>query len=324
MIYNPSEIEEELLRVQRNVSPAEARTSLYNLVIFATDATRSYADRAVGHLLGRRPARIVQVRPAHGDESDIRVSARCLLDSNHQSVCIQEVVIDAAGKAAAPGLWAPVLIRDIPVYALWLDTVTDHIDDLLLAWEQADGIIVDSELGTDEEAARVFRSLLNAHESQNLLFSDLAWRRLTPFREAVATLFDTNDAVAELQEISRVVVINLPATSGLLFTSWLAARLGWLVQDGREYRDAAGRTVTVETDRSTEDMAAAEARFETFDGRELSARADGLGCVQLDRGDGSRETRVYAVPTLGESLMNELDDTKIDEVYLETVALLAR
>jgi glucose-6-phosphate dehydrogenase assembly protein OpcA len=202
--------------------------------------------------------------------------------------------------------------------------VTDHIEDLLLAWEQADEIIVDSELGAHEEETSVFRSLLDAHDRQNLLFSDLAWRRLTPFREAVATLFDTNDAVASLREIARVVVMNLPAASSLLFTSWLAARLGWVVQDEQEYRDAAGRTVTVEIDRSTDDIASAEARFETFDGRELSARADGSGCVQLERGNGSPETRVYAIPTLGESLMDELDDTKLDEVFLETVALLAR
>lgn len=324
MIYNPAEIEEELLSVQRNVSPTEARTSLFNVVVFSNDSSRTDADRAVGHLLGRRPARVVQVRPTDGDESDIRVSARCLLDQNQQSVCIQEVVIDAAGRAAAPGLWSPVVIRDIPVYVLWLDEVIDRQEDLLLAWEQADEVIIDSESGATEELGKRFRTLLDAHAAQNMLFADLAWRRLTPFRESVAELFDTPEALGLLGNISRVSPEELTPTASVLFTNWLASRLNWTPDGGDGFRDPAARRISVDTATTDKpDLASAGVTFETTSGETAVARADGLGCIHLQRPDGSSETRVYSVPSIGEALLAELDDRKVDNVYLETVKMIA-
>lgn len=320
MIYDPAQVENELLAVQRNVSPSEARTSLFNLVAFSTPETRSLVEQGVGYLLGRRPARVIHVRPEAGAKNDIHVSARCLLDDQNQSVCIQEVVIEVAEETPTPGLWSSLLIRDIPVYVLWLYTVGEREEELLLAWEQADKIVVDS--ARFDDSGDHLPVLVDLHATHSIVFADIAWRRITPLREAIATLFDTESGLGWLKEIASVDVADVPPVERELLVHWLAARLDWR-PDGVGFLDAEGRQVALEPGRG-DDLGRASARFRTFDGTELAARGDGAGCVHLTRPDGREtQTRVYDVPTIGEALLSEVDDAKIDQVYLETISLAA-
>jgi glucose-6-phosphate dehydrogenase assembly protein OpcA len=218
------------------------------------------------------------------------------------------------------------LIRDIPVYVLWLDSVAERKDELLLAWEQADKIIVDSglrpEINTD--TTRFFPTLLGIHRNQDVLFADLAWQRVTPLREAVATLFDTEEDLPRLGDITSVELARVPRAEAYLIQYWLASRLNWET-DTRGFRDATGREVAVAVGEESEvDINRAFVSLGTADGEEYTASADGSGCIHLTRPSAEeQETRVYTVPAAGEALLNEVDDVKVDQVYLETVSLLA-
>ncbi|MBA3747071.1 MAG: glucose-6-phosphate dehydrogenase assembly protein OpcA, partial [Solirubrobacterales bacterium] len=58
---------------------------------------------------------------------------------------------------------------------------------------------------------------------------DLAWLRVTPWRERLAAHFDPPDRRAELRTLSKISVRHGSASliSGLLLAGWLCDRLGW-------------------------------------------------------------------------------------------------
>ena len=61
---------------------------------------------------------------------------------------------------------------------------------------------------------------------------DLAWARLTPWREILAEQFDAPDATASLSTLEEVTIgyegsSEEPSPSAFLFAGWLSARLGW-------------------------------------------------------------------------------------------------
>jgi hypothetical protein len=55
--------------------------------------------------------------------------------------------------------------------------------------------------------------------------ADLAWRRLAPWREAIASLFDGRGQRAALEHMIGVEVRG-PANEGELLAGWLRSRLG--------------------------------------------------------------------------------------------------
>jgi glucose-6-phosphate dehydrogenase assembly protein OpcA len=64
--------------------------------------------------------------------------------------------------------------------------------------------------------------------------SDLAWARLTPWRELIAQFFDAPAMLAHLDTIERVVIEvetrtgePVDRTQALLLVGWLGSRLGW-------------------------------------------------------------------------------------------------
>jgi glucose-6-phosphate dehydrogenase assembly protein OpcA len=97
--------------------------------------------------------------------------------------------------------------------------------------DTVDRAIVDSATFESPEAGLArMAALLDS----GLAISDLAWSRLTPWRELTAQFFDAPALVAHLSKITRVVVNYEPPageradrSQALLLIGWLAARLGW-------------------------------------------------------------------------------------------------
>ena len=129
-----------------------------------------------------------------------RSSGRCFPDRRNRGVCFEEVRIEsgADGLGKDPGAWAPLLIRDLPVFAWWPDSLNGSDDSwqapILDASSLIDKLIVDSGSAPDHERA-VFataRSLLALKEKAGGAFftSDFAWRRSRVLRELTARAFD--------------------------------------------------------------------------------------------------------------------------------------
>jgi glucose-6-phosphate dehydrogenase assembly protein OpcA len=151
----------------------------------------------------------------------------------------------SAADEGEPGRLAVALERielDIgPQHVRSLDTIVDPLvvtDIATVVWAPhghgeavnalrrlAQIILIDS---LDEPD--VAESLARAEElTRDSYVVDLAWLRSTPWRERVAAAFDPPPLRAGLQAITGVTVRHRgdSAASGLLFSGWLASRLGW-------------------------------------------------------------------------------------------------
>lgn len=258
---DPRAIEREIGMIrERESNPYSSgiKTNLFNLVILSGPAGEdgdAQQAAALRHLLGRRPARIItldrRADPAGGQQGvQAAVSGRCFPGTHSRGVCFEEIHLSGGGEAAADlGAWAPLLIRDIPVYAWALGSVTTGmLAPLGEAAQYIDTLIVDSAAGGGAaEGMLAMRALaaVRAASRRSVVVSDLAWRRTAPLRALAARLFDPPEARSRLARVRRVSTRGLlPAESVQLFL-WLAARLGWSARDSAHFLDAAGRQVSV-------------------------------------------------------------------------------
>ncbi|HUI72244.1 MAG TPA: glucose-6-phosphate dehydrogenase assembly protein OpcA, partial [Spirochaetia bacterium] len=247
-ILDPRSIEREIARIrERESNPYSSgvKTNLFTLVIFRKanePGTGDPISSALQYMLGRRPARIITIGQGDSAETDVIVSGRCFPDRRNRGVCFEEVAIEngADGRGQDPGAWAPLLIRDLPVFAWWPDGLSGSGDSwqapILAAASLIDKLIVDSGNTPDDSAAagEALRSMLALREKAggSFFLSDFAWRRSRVLRELTARAFDQPENRPRLAEIRSVSLDGGTRADGLLFFSWLSVRLGWAPASG--------------------------------------------------------------------------------------------
>jgi glucose-6-phosphate dehydrogenase assembly protein OpcA len=217
---------------------AVTRTCVLNLVI-ATAGGRAVEDvtATVAELTARHPNRaiVVSATPDAGAELfEAWVQAHCQMPSpGRPQVCCEQITIEARGAAVArvPGTVLPLLVPDVPVMLWWPRGEPFDSPIFSRMCDLADRIIVDSASFAAPEAGLPRLSALLAERKA---VSDLAWARLTPWRELIAQFFDAPAMLPHLEAIERVVVevearTGEPAdrTQAFLLVGWLGARLGW-------------------------------------------------------------------------------------------------
>jgi hypothetical protein len=248
-IMDPRAIEREIGRIrERESNPYSSgvKTNLFNLVIFAGqgEAGAQAAAPALQHLLGKRAARVITIDgEGAGQSTGAVVSGRCFPDVRSRGVCFEEIGISGGAPGTNIGAWAPLLIRDIPVYAWRLGRPTrESLAPVLEAAEFIDKLIVDSSAGLSRASAREAIHALGAFRSavrRSVVVSDFAWRRTHALRVQAARAFDPPETRARLGEIREVSVVDLPPAEGALFFLWLASRLGWAPGQGPTLRGSA-------------------------------------------------------------------------------------
>ena len=247
MIFDPEQIETELAEIQKRNSPTEARTVILNLLVVSDEESRPRTEQALGAVLGKRAARVIHIVDGQRGESDISLSARCYLDYERKSVCFQEVRIEngADGVGAAPGSWTPLLIRDIPVYVLWLASfgprpaLLDHVQ------EQADKLIIDSEYAaaSGDTTGDIFGAVSGVMLPEGFRISDLTWQRTLPLRRVTAHTFDAEEPARALFDLEAVELSGAPPMFAALYLGWIASRLGWQPREADGSPGGGGDTV---------------------------------------------------------------------------------
>jgi glucose-6-phosphate dehydrogenase assembly protein OpcA len=339
-VLDPRSIEREIARIrERESNPYSSgvKTNLFTLVIFRKPVENEKGDplaSALQYMLGRRPARIITIDQTGAAETGVTVSGRCFPDRRNRGVCFEEVRIEsgADGLGEDPGAWAPLLIRDLPVFAWWPDSLSGSGDfwqtPVLESASLIDKLIVDTGNVSEDQTAffAAMRNLLALREKAGGAFfiSDFAWRRTRVLRELTARAFDLPETRPRLASIASVTLDGGSRADGLLFFFWLSTRLGWVPAGSASgldlFKDRSGKEIR--TVHATPGFLLSEGfrlRFAFTGSEEITLGCSSGGCVS-----NGAERGAYKFPSDGEILLEEVDSITRDPVYQEVLGRAGR
>jgi glucose-6-phosphate dehydrogenase assembly protein OpcA len=213
------------------------RACMSNLVVYCGDPREAGPlPEEIAHITERHPSRVLLlVGNAGAQQMDLEahVSAVCYLAGGGRQICSEHVTISAQGEAARrlPSTARSLLIGDLPTALWWTPAEppprgADVFSELS---EMAGHVIYDSEGWPDPVQGVIAVADWAAADRSETILSDLAWRRLKPWRRLVGQTLDPALAPGALESIDEVVVVHGPHAlpKVWLLIGWLARRLGW-------------------------------------------------------------------------------------------------
>jgi glucose-6-phosphate dehydrogenase assembly protein OpcA len=207
---------ERALAANREKGAGSVRATTLNLVVYAPTADDvAFTQHALERIGGSRPLRAI-VASAGAGGVRATVSTSCWLAGGMQQVCSEQIFLTARADAL-PSAVLSLLVTDLPTFAWWQGPIPDGLAVLAELARLSSSTVVDSNISSLEGVARVGRL--------DSWVTDLAWLRLEPWREAVASVFDPAPAAAALAEVRSVCVIG-PVNEARLLAGWLSSRLG--------------------------------------------------------------------------------------------------
>lgn len=167
-------------------------------------------------LMREHPSRAIVVRVRDSQEHCLasRVFAQCWMPfGDRRQICCEQVEITASSVSLddLPAVILPLTVADLPV-VLWSRSMA-AIEKL---GSVAGKIIVDGEIIGDLEKV--------AELADRYRVGDLAWTRLTRWRELIAQIFENKCYLKELPSITRLRIIykgERPTISAFYMAAWL-------------------------------------------------------------------------------------------------------
>lgn len=215
---------------------AVTRACTLNLVAVSYGATAQRAvDQAIDRLTGTHPHRAIVLSIEDGGAAgqapiEAWVQAHCQIPApGRPQVCCEQITITArdTGVMRIPGTLLPLLVSDVPV-VVWYPEGEPFGDPLYERLQElADRVVVDTEQFVDPEGGLRRLAALTGGATPA---SDLAWGRLTIWRELIAQCFDAPALAGRLPAIDRVRIAygsHCSRVPALLLAGWMSARLGW-------------------------------------------------------------------------------------------------
>lgn len=281
------------------------RARALNLVVFslAQDDAATLAGTA-DRVAESHPCRAILVVPASPSQPSplqASVSAVCragLVSGEH--VCGERITISAnlEGLERVPSAVTPLLAPDLPVFLWWRGDLRLPNTAFSGLADVSDRLIIDT-----RDLGEPFLPLkLTEERGSEMAVSDLAWARLTPWRQLTAQFFDGPIFRPQLDSISKVSIAYASSTrippEALLFAGWLANRLQW-----RLLPDEAARTRNQDSVQFSGRKGEIEIEFRAVE----SARA-GLASARL---------QTAAEPAAQFSILRAKDDPDSIETYAD-------
>lgn len=235
------DIDRQLGLLWEHFDAGKVRASLVNLVIYseAPDAipanTPLLSEIAADHAFR---ALLVQGNPG-ADSSGVRawITAHChLREAGKKEICSEQITFQLDGPNAGrlPSIVFSHLDSDLPLYLWWQGDL--HPDPEPQLWRWVDRLIVDS--NTWSRPAAQFRILreIGAIGHGRPGTCDLNWTRLFHLRYAAAQIFDLQAARARLAAVEKIAMRHAHGhrITALEFLGWLASRLGWKLDSGKD------------------------------------------------------------------------------------------
>jgi len=217
------------------------RACMSNLIVLCTSgASARRMPDDIAEVVRQHPSRVLLLVAEEGEAAGIEavVSAQCHLGGEGRQICSEHVTLLAAGsrRRGLPSVARALLIGDLPT-ALWWTPPDAPVFGGSLFRElvgMADQLVYDS-LGWDDPVTGLETTSRWAADGRaGQVMSDLAWRRLEPWRWVIAQALDPAVAPGALGAITEVVVEHGwdAMAEAWLLIAWLGGRLGWEVDSG--------------------------------------------------------------------------------------------
>jgi glucose-6-phosphate dehydrogenase assembly protein OpcA len=227
ILHELSELWVSLGKQNGDESTGVLRACAMTLVVVA-EAQEDAAEvgETLALLMRDHPSRavVVRVRDAQAPELEARVFAQCWMPiGQRRQICCEQIEISTSNASLTdvPTVVLSLVVADLPVI-LWfrpLRLVTSPaLRDLLSI---ATKTIIDSAAFPDPQAA--LRQLARAAAS-GLLLGDLAWTRLTRWRESIAQIFENPTYFSHLPSITEVKIVHpdpVPPVGVRYMAAWL-------------------------------------------------------------------------------------------------------
>jgi glucose-6-phosphate dehydrogenase assembly protein OpcA len=200
-------------------------------LVVLTDASDDAAalGETMAALMPEHPARTIVVRLSGSGERALaeRVYAQCWMPfGQRQQICCEQIEITASDAALAdlPSVMLPLAEPDLPVIVWSRSARLFEMPPFGAMARMAAKVVVDSAAFADPK--RALRLLAEMARS-GVPLGDLAWTRLTRWREMLARLFENRNYLVKLARISivRVVYNGEFATSAWYMSAWIAEAL---------------------------------------------------------------------------------------------------
>ncbi|HYM00553.1 MAG TPA: glucose-6-phosphate dehydrogenase assembly protein OpcA, partial [Blastocatellia bacterium] len=230
-----------------------ARARVLNLVVLVEAERLNAAADDAADLAVHHPARTIIVgmdRTRRENSMTAEVRARChVFFGRRQQVCSEQVIVTATGESVEEfhGVVTPLLTSDLPTFLWWMGRrwPEGHAFERLMT--SCNRVIIDSGSFIDSVAEFDRLQLFIRDYSQSgaveRSVADINWTRLTPWRLALAGLYDVptyRQCLATPKRVSITYLDGLDASKGntqtdkhlsisgpVLIAGWLASRLGW-------------------------------------------------------------------------------------------------
>jgi glucose-6-phosphate dehydrogenase assembly protein OpcA len=204
------------LNERRCARGGDARVATMTIVVF-------FEDRGVGELARDRIRTLAAKHP----------SRVIILDSTQQEALHQveaddwiELGVENIGAETLRSVVGRLRLPEAPIVLLWIACGIGHDERFAALSEHAQTIVYNSSLlDIADSALREFVEYVQCHPA--LPVADIAYLRLAPWQESVATLFDRKDVVEELFDLRRIEIACGSDPEAFYLLGWLASRLEW-------------------------------------------------------------------------------------------------
>lgn len=285
ILHELSELWVSLGKQNGHESTGVLRACAMTLVVVA-DAKEDAA--AVGEtlalLMRDHPSRAVVVRVSDTGEPDLeaRVFAQCWMPlGQRRQICCEQIEISTSNTSLSdvPAVVLPLVVADLPVI-LWFRPprllASPALKDLARI---ATKTVIDSEIFGDARAAL---ARLSGAAASGTLLGDLAWTRLTRWRELIAQIFENPVYASHLPAIDAVTIYYseaAPPVGVWYMAAWLQlclARAGSKPRVRWERSDDAGDGGLSRVEFSTADPGVLSASVRKVEGQAAEVRVNSL------------------------------------------------
>jgi glucose-6-phosphate dehydrogenase assembly protein OpcA len=288
------------------------RACTMTLVVVAEESEDAAAlGETLAALMPEHPARSIVIRLHGAGERALseRVYAQCWMPfGQRRQICCEQVEIVASDGALAdlPSVVLPLAVADLPMI-LWCRSarVLDMPEFRELA-AMATRLVVDSQSFPNTDAA--LRWLTHAVAEGKPPIGDLAWTRLTRWREMLAQVFENRQNLARLGTTARVRVSDGEpvSTHAVYFAAW-----------AKDALESLGAQVSVT-------LARESAAFVELASGDFAVRLERQGPCLAIRLDGAEQCTSLPTPTDYLVMREELGIAGRDAVFEKTLASAAR